>query len=598
MKFRIFASLAIFVFASNAVHSQHTPSSEQQIETIKSEQKVLVEKILPDVDLFIKDIRNLPASRDRITIKFRLAAALGTNNKLRAQELFLEMISEFKQEANRVAGTDDEDGKILRLNEMKLNIQSSLQDFDPVLAKQFIDVCNQYPGLKTLESKIETEQNLSKAIESAAGVTPEIESEFRRKEFAKFDKNLAAGRITNEMLSMAVSGGYDDRDKMIDRTVKFSEKFINTNSQVNSQNISQLMNLIYGIRTLENEESEALTSSNADSNKPDKKIPSNLANRILSQVINRWIVPSFEKKEGIEFDAAKQFTQQIFFHNPQFEEIFSSQQITLLGNLIIKHSPELEPEVKLKELTKSASAQEIFTASFSLTDRYKLEYLNASVEKAIAEENFELLTEINKKSGIGITRNSNYSVLSALQNQIKLDQIPKAIRLLGQIKNKSERLEGIVQLADALLVKKKNQEAIAFLEEGILLAKSLPQNATRSKTLISIANSFLEIDPTKSLQLIESLMDQMNEVSQANAVLSKYRKSDENELDEMPLLQAHSEDFSELSEVLTRLARRRFTETNKLVERFQREDVRTDIRLSIITGILTLYTGGCGCSIW
>jgi hypothetical protein len=597
MKLRFFVLLALFISGSEVAQSQHPHSTEQQVEEIRKEQKILINKILPEVDLLLQDIQKLPASRARISSKLKLAEALASNDRSKAGNLFDEVISDFKQEADRLVQTENEDeAKMQVLFQLQTTIHSSLRAFDPNLAKKFAVLCKEFSGLMS-DSDLQSFQDGTKPTPDETSSNPESKKENLEELFVKFDQNLAAGRITKEMYGMVAYGGDQDREKMVNRVIKFTEKFISTNTPINQGNITNLMSLLYTVDSLEGEVDTATKSTKAETEKQVQELPANLANHLLSHIIDKWVVKSLQKKEGEDFDAAREFTHQIFFDNPVFDRMLSAPQAEQLGKILLKLSPEMEPQIKLKELRKSGTAQEIYTAALKIKDHNQGEYFSAAVSKAIEEENFELLKEMTRKNGSNPSFDSSSHLTYSMQSLASGNQIPKAIRLLGQIKNKSQRLEGLIKLAEALAENKKITEAVPFLEEGLAIARTLPQNETQARAMISIANSFIEIDPAKSIQIIESLVDQLNEVSQATAVLAKFHNGAEED-NNMPLLQSRNGDFSDLTSLLSRLARRRFTDTNQLLEKFQRTDVKLDLRLSIISGILTPFTGSCGCSTW
>jgi hypothetical protein len=133
--------------------------------------------------------------------------------------------------------------------------------------------------------------------------------------------------------------------------------------------------------------------------------------------------------------------------------------------------------------------------------------------------------------------------------------------------------------------------ALALLDEARGLINRQPDNQKEIEALLEVARGYALVDPARTFELIDPLIDQANEMLAAAALLEKFgsgpglfRKG------EMVLQNgqvAGSGLYGQYLKALAELARADFEHTRTTADRFGREEVRIMARLLIAQSVLS-----------
>jgi hypothetical protein len=168
----------------------------------------------------------------------------------------------------------------------------------------------------------------------------------------------------------------------------------------------------------------------------------------------------------------------------------------------------------------------------------------------------------------------------------KMDQTRQ---MLARLRNNEERVMALAQLALAASIKGDKKAALALLDEARSMVSNRARNFKQLGAQLMVALAYTKLDSTRSFTILEPVVDQLNELIGAAALLGgffteQFVKDDEiqvgfmNSFIEMYMGQYSSELYS--------LARDDFDRTKALADRFQRDEIRARARLLVIQSIL------------
>jgi len=181
---------------------------------------------------------------------------------------------------------------------------------------------------------------------------------------------------------------------------------------------------------------------------------------------------------------------------------------------------------------------------------------------------------------------------AAAAEQGKVEQTRK---ILATLRTNEERAMLLTQLASGAAAKGQKKIALQLLEEARAMLGQRAKNINQLGALLMIARAYAQLDPSRSLAILEPIVDQLNELLGAATVLGGFFVEELVRDDEImlgPLSMFFSMGMA--SNVLLQqyigdintLARADFDRTKALVDRFQRDEIRTMMRLMLAQSIL------------
>jgi hypothetical protein len=150
----------------------------------------------------------------------------------------------------------------------------------------------------------------------------------------------------------------------------------------------------------------------------------------------------------------------------------------------------------------------------------------------------------------------------------------------------SQRIDLLLQLATA--AQKKNPKlSRQLLDDAQRLVSRPATNYQQMEAQIRVAHSFAALDPTRSFQVLEPIMVQLNELLSAAAVLNGFEVNVFQD-GELPL-RANSglgSMVTRYAQELAVLSKTDFERAQTLVNRFQLPESRIQARLAMAQGVL------------
>ncbi|MDQ4123279.1 MAG: hypothetical protein M3209_17730 [Acidobacteriota bacterium] len=219
------------------------------------------------------------------------------------------------------------------------------------------------------------------------------------------------------------------------------------------------------------------------------------------------------------------------------------------------------------------------------------EAISKMVQNGEADRARHLLTEAPPS----IERDKALEWLDSLvaQKAVKEGKLDDARRIIGKLTNKSAQAEQLVQTARVFHAKNTKEDreiAAGLMDEATRLIYDAPQSEEETNALLSLVAGYAIIEPNRAFLLLDPLIEQVNEVTQASAVLSKYNRRDQSfrngEMSYVFGLGRVQGSLARYRRELGLLAAADFERTQNLTDRFTRQEVQILARLTLSQSIL------------
>ncbi len=172
-----------------------------------------------------------------------------------------------------------------------------------------------------------------------------------------------------------------------------------------------------------------------------------------------------------------------------------------------------------------------------------------------------------------------------LEKTIGQDNLEASRAGIARLGSRAERLELLLQLAQQANEKGKKDVALKILEEARQQLAPRPANQEQASSYFTLAAVYAEVAPARAFDIIETLIDQFNELCMAAERVDGFigQTYDNGEF----LMEGSLGYFAQrFPEVLAVLAEKDFARAEKALSRFQRREVRIVAALAIGQTIL------------
>lgn len=250
-------------------------------------------------------------------------------------------------------------------------------------------------------------------------------------------------------------------------------------------------------------------------------------------------------------------------------------------------------------LFRSGTATELLDAATKAqtTEAREMLYEQAAW-KALAQgddESARRITNDRIQDSSGRARMLEAIERQTLWRDVMKGKIEESRQKLAHVKSKDERALMLSHLALGIALKGEKKTALQLLNEARSLVAMKPKNETQLTTLLQIARAYAIAEPARSFEMIETLVDQANELINAAATLDGFVGSGgafkKGEL-VLPMGYANaSARYQQYGKQLAALALLNFDRTKAAADRFQRKEVRIIANLFIAQGVLSERLG-------
>jgi hypothetical protein len=168
----------------------------------------------------------------------------------------------------------------------------------------------------------------------------------------------------------------------------------------------------------------------------------------------------------------------------------------------------------------------------------------------------------------------------------------------SRAKSKERRASALSELAIAFAAKDDRKAALQLLEEARGLVERQPESEKGIQALLEVARGYASVEPSKTFELIDPLIDQANDMLTAAALLEKFGAGGglfrKGEMVLTPTLDAAGGAYARYVKALAELSRVDFDRTRTTADRFIRDEARLAARLVVARSVLSdkLDAGG------
>jgi hypothetical protein len=261
-------------------------------------------------------------------------------------------------------------------------------------------------------------------------------------------------------------------------------------------------------------------------------------------------------------------------------------------------NPEAQMFIEYQELIQHGTIEALLEAAAKAPDKARLMLYEQAVWKSMGKGETERARQIvNDNIRDASTRDRILENLDriSLWNSVRKEKLDEVRQKIARLKSKEERASILTQLAWGAVVKKDHKLALELLNEALPLVNFKPKDDNQLSTLLQVVRVYALVEPGRAFEMIESLVDQANNLLSAASVLSGFllpsgvfRKG------EMVLPPGYSNvsmRFNQFGKELAALALLNFDRTKAAADRFQRDEARIMARLFIAQGVLSERLG-------
>ncbi|HJQ69907.1 MAG TPA: hypothetical protein VKA70_13090 [Blastocatellia bacterium] len=261
-----------------------------------------------------------------------------------------------------------------------------------------------------------------------------------------------------------------------------------------------------------------------------------------------------------------------------------------MSDLNIRVRPENKALQEIEEVVGSGDVETIVKAAARTPEEFRDQVYQHAAMKALEEGDADRARQIINEH---IAEPQRAGLLADVDQRTILREAERG--KLGEAKSLLSHVppEGraglLAQAAGAVMSKGDKKGAMDLLEEARGLFGAQAANSGELQTLLEIARAYVKVEPVKSFEVIEPIVDQFNTLIAAAAILDGFeywRYFREGEL----MAQSTGVMLSlvfQCAKDATELARADFDRAKALADRFQRAEVRIMARLYAAQGVLS-----------
>ncbi|HEX5735690.1 MAG TPA: hypothetical protein VF131_22875 [Blastocatellia bacterium] len=261
-----------------------------------------------------------------------------------------------------------------------------------------------------------------------------------------------------------------------------------------------------------------------------------------------------------------------------------------MSDLKIKVRPENKALQELEEVVGSGDVETIVKAAAKTPEEFREQVYQHAAMKALEEGDADRARQIINEH---IPEPQRATLLvdveqRAILREAERGKLGEAKTLLSHVPPEG-RAALLVQAAAAIMGKGDYEVVKELLEEARSLFGAQAANSVELQTLLEIARTYAKVEPVRSFEIIEPVVDQFNTLIAAAAILDGFeywRYFRDGEL----MAQAGGVMLSlvfQCARDATELARKDFDRAKAVADRFQRAEVRLIARLYVAQGVLS-----------
>lgn len=598
---RFFAVMIMPALLAPSLIAQSIKSKEPADKTAQEETK---KKALALADQIIKETEGLRLAENRIRIRASVADLLWQDKEKRARELMKQAMDEFL--SIMASDTVSESESIYTAAGLSFPALARMQDYGlgqlrEALRQQIIDI------LAKRDAKLA--RSFLRATSKPKGQAGEFGSPDYE---GHIDINLAAKlsetdpeqalEIAEESLDrglnpnlLRVLAGLQKKDKAA--ASKLLDLIVKRLKAENLQNGYQAVSMIHTLLGIEVGESPTNSDGDDDKESEDyslEKLDDRTARELIDLITAAALKQSGDEGRGSEGRYEGPFLlRAVESMMPQIQK-YSPARAAELQKVIEERRKILGPQVDEREqyrnVFEEGDTEAMLEVASKAAPELKMSLTQLAVAKIASEGDLDRARQlINERITDPEQRKQMLARIeaAALQQAIAKGKLDEARAFLSRLAP-LERAALLIEIASKALEKKDRKSALEILSEAQGLFTSQPVNFVELIIHLQMAAAYSELEPSRSFEILEQAIDQINPLMNALAMLEGFdliRSFKDGELigsGESPVLICTL--VSTI--ILSQIARDDFDRAAGAAEKFARADVRILAQLAVAQGVL------------
>jgi len=249
-------------------------------------------------------------------------------------------------------------------------------------------------------------------------------------------------------------------------------------------------------------------------------------------------------------------------------------------------------EANYQQAMEKGTADDVLALAAKAQPEMRSGMIQQAASKALAEGNADRARSIiNDKIADPLERKQMLAELDrqVLASAVEKGKIEEARQIIARVRSNDERATALAALAITAKEKEQPKLAAQLLDEARSAISPRARNVTQLAAQFQVARALTLVDPARSFVIVEPMIDQVNELVNAAAVLGGFIAPEFMREDEA-MMSLASKPISLLStqfnKELAALVNSDFERTKAAADRFQRNELRILARLLIARNVL------------
>lgn len=602
--------LLLIIISSVIAQSPPPQESTKKEEQPKAEE--LQKKALALLDEVIKESQSLKLPENRILIQSNAANQLWMYDEKRARAIFKEVISSFAELTEKVEADARRAPSVhfagvaapyansavpnilywLRI-QLRQEIIRMLLRHDAKWGREFLHATSQTPGTAgpIIESmggaNVEAMMDMQFATKLAE-TEPEQAFEIAQE---NLDKVFSIGQ-PEDLINIMQKLQPKNQESAAKMAGDIMRKFRSADLESNLYMANSALTFLKAV-TPQDKESATQKQPASQNNSPLLDEPS--VKELVDMILRATLAKSKEISDDEDADDDEIALPSLQSLLPYVEK-YAPLRAAALRAKIKKINNSLDPhERALSEITnkgEDSTADDYLRAAARVPESERKAYYEGAAQRATARGDLEQarqvveehITDAEQRKGFLFTIESR-----ALANAVTEGKLETVRQMLAQVESPEERTRILSELAATIAAKGDKKAALQLIDEVRAMVGNQTENATQFSAQVQIAGAAASVDAAQGFEILEGMIDQINAVVSASAVLNGFENRQQFREGEMVIQSAGMAGhlIQEWSNDLQLLARTDFDRAAAAAERFQRNELRLVVRFAIIEGVLS-----------
>jgi hypothetical protein len=584
-------SLALLSLTSSAL--AQTPDDESTLNAQEKQEKAiemkreLERKTLLMLDEVITSAQTLKLPENRALVLSSAADLIWARDEKRARSLFKEALNNLSALGvsfnEKMSDEQRREYALFTQQRKEILLLAARHDADlalELLRSSRLALPNNQPDAASLINNEDQQLEQSLAIQ--------VVNNDPKRAFQMAEDNLSKG-LSFELLNFL--NRLNDKDTEL--AARFADDIIN---KLRSENLETNPQAAFVATTLlQTNMTQGGAAFLSINSVPIGKTRFKLSERQLHDLLEMVTSPSLTS------GATLQYLLPLSFVMPEIKKQYP-ERAQILYSRIREATRRLDPEQRMyfenQELIQTGSVEALLEAAAKSSEKMRDMLYEQAAWKAIQSGDSDRARQIvndNVKDSATRDRLLESFESYSLWNSIEKEKMDEAREKIARLKSKELRASILTQLAMSAALKKDRKLALQFLSDALPLVNLKPRNDNQLNTLLQVIRVYAIVEPAKAFEMIESLVDQANELLAAASMLNgflmpagTFRKG---ELVLQPGYFTVSQRFGDLGKQLGALAFLNFERTKAAADKFQRNETRIMARLFILQSVLSERLG-------